>query len=117
MVDLKDTIKLVIKGKEYVVKFPSIGQIRDIESKKAILSNGVYGSMVRSLTPQSEHALNIIDIEANFSVLIPKLSEDMKCAYSELGFKDYLELKKAYVDQFLPWYKGWFDLFNENVEK
>jgi len=113
MTDLKDKIKIVINGKDYEVKFPTVGQYRQIESNKSILSGGVYGQMNSSMTEGSQRALNMVDLESTFRVLIPELSDDMKCEYKDLGIKDYLELEKVYIKQFLPWYNEWFKLLNK----
>lgn len=112
MIDFNDKINLVIKGKDYEIKFPNVGQFRQIESNKAILSNGMYGQMTSTLLKNSQSALNMIDVESTFRVLAPQLEKDMKCGYKDLSLKDFSELYKVYKDQFLPWYTGILEMVN-----
>ena len=78
------TEKIVFKVKtstvenDYEIKLPNVGQYRDIEVYKQMLSNGMYSSLVSSVTNSSLNALDIIDIEATLRVLCPKFMEDLK---------------------------------------
>lgn len=113
MQDLNNTIKLHVKGNEYTVSFPTVGQFRSIETLKSVLSNGSYGAMLSQNTVYSNKALDIIDMEACLTVLAPDLFKDLKCQFKDLGFEDYAELEEAYKEQFLPWYNKWMDKFKD----
>ena len=93
-----------IKGNSYKVKIENIGQWQDIESLKIELSRGMYGRMMSSNTYDSQFALDMIDIEAIFTVTCPKLKSSYKGIDSlrDLDFEDALELRQAYIDQVLP---------------
>jgi hypothetical protein len=94
-----------LKGNEYFIEFPRVGEYRRIETLKQSLSLNTYGSMVRSMTAAAEEALDMIDMEAYFSVMCPKLIEDLKCdSFSDLGLLDYKELKREYQEKFVPWW-------------
>lgn len=95
---------------EYEVKLPNIGQYRDIEVYKQILSNGMYSSLMQAGTVASQYALDAIDIEATLRVLCPKFIEDLKCEIRELGIKDFHALKKAYIEYIVPLMKEIDDL-------
>lgn len=96
------TEKIVFKVKtstvenDYEIKLPNVGQYRDIEVYKQMLSNGMYSSLVSSVTNSSLNALDIIDIEATLRVLCPKFTEDLKVEIRELGIKDFATIKEAY---------------------
>lgn len=81
---------------EYEVNLPTVGQYRDIEVYKQILSNGMYTHLVTSATQSSFNTLDIIDIEAVLRVLCPQFIEDLKCEIKDLGIQDFAEIKKAY---------------------
>ena len=100
-----------IKGNEYLLKFPNVGNFRRIESLKQALSNGMYASMVGTYTDAAQSAADMIDIESYFSVLCPDLLKDFKCeSFSDLGLKDFMELQNAYKEQFVPW---WNEIMKE----
>lgn len=109
------TEKIVFKIKtstvdnEYEIRLPNVGQYRDIEVYKQMLSNGMYSSLVTSGTNSSVNALDIIDIEATLRVLCPKFIEDLKVEIRDLGIKDFAIIKAAYVKDVRP--------FMEEIEK
>ena len=106
------TLELKVKGMTYVIEFPTVGKFQLIESNKQIISKGMYSSLLSTATVASYEALDMIDTEAYLSVLAPKLIEALKCKnFSDLDIEDYLELKKAYKTQFLPWWNDIMKLF------
>lgn len=81
---------------EYEVSFPTVGQYRDMEVYKQMLSNGMYSSLITSATNGAMNALDIIDIEAILRVLCPKFMEDLKCEIRDLSIKDFAVIKESY---------------------
>ena len=109
-------IKLTIKENSYTVEFPKTGKLIAIENMKAILSNGMYGSMESARTLDSQFALDIIDMEAYFSVLIPKLMKDLRIdSIKDLHIEDSLEIRAVFMNQFLPFIKQWRDIIAKAV--
>jgi hypothetical protein len=107
MSNLKRSIELTLKGKIYTVKFPNVGKMALIESNKAILSNGQYGSMYRMATVAGNDALLMIDVESHLSVLVPQFIEEIRPKqFSELEYDEFAEIAKVYIDVFKPWYDG-----------
>ena len=107
---------LNIKGTSYPVEFPNIGKFQKIESLKQLLSNGLYSGMMQTSTISSSESLDMIDMEAYFTVLIPKLMKDLKPSFSELGLEDYMELKAIYREKFLPWWINILSLLNPKTD-
>lgn len=105
---MQETLNFDIKGNSYTLTFPNVGDFRKIESLKQVLSNGMYSQLVGTATNQAQHAADIVDIEAMVSVLEPEMIDKAfkSNSFSQLGMKDFQELKKAYVDQILPWWNG-----------
>jgi hypothetical protein len=105
---MNDSVELVIKSstgeiKKYPIHFPNVGDYYRIECLKQELSRSNYGGLVTSKTQNAYDALDMIDIEATLTVLAPKLIEDMKVTrFSQLGIKDYLIIRKAYLESVHP---------------
>lgn len=101
-----DSKKVKIYGKEYDISFPNVGQFYDIEATKQKLGRGYYNTLLGNPTKTAQDALDMIDIEAAISILVPDLVKDMKVrSFSELGLKDYLEIKKIYEQEIYPFLK------------
>ena len=110
-------IKVTIRENSYKATFPKVGQLIDIENMKAILSNGMYGSMESSRTIDSQFALDMIDMEAYYSVLIPDLIKDLKVkSFRDLEIEDSVELRKIFVKDLLPFIKKWRDIITKPIE-
>ena len=67
---MEKSLKLKIAGKDYMVKFPNVGQTLDIESLKSALTNGTYGDLVKMQTKTANDALDLADTLATFSILM-----------------------------------------------
>lgn len=108
---IKDVVTLKIKGRDYSVKFPTVGQFYQIESMKQNFSRGFYNSMVMSPSVLTQHALDMIDIEAVLVVLCPQLIEDLKVKnFSELDVRDYKLIRDEYFKTVSPFFKEITDL-------
>ena len=110
---MNETLNFVVNGNNYVINFPTVGEYYAIEASKQSLSLGFYNSLSESSVMSAYNATNMIDIEATLTILCPKLIKDLKCdSFKKLGVKDYLMIKDAYVEQFVPWWKEIQELFN-----
>ena len=99
-----DTLTFNIKGKEYKTKRATVGTFVDLWKVKTSLSMGTYGQMYRFALVGADSALNIIDIEAFFSVFSPAVLEDLKPRLiSDMGIEDFKELREVYKEQIAPW--------------
>ena len=103
--DLNENLIFKLKGKQYTIAFPRVGEYRSIEAMKQTLSMNTYSSMYRAMMASTEEAMDMVDIEAYLSVLCPDVIKDLKCnSLSDLGLLDYKELKTAFKGQFIPWW-------------
>ena len=110
-------LTLNVKGNNYVAEFPNVGTFQNIETMKQVLSKGMYSALMGMGTVSSSEALDMVDMEAYFSVLYPKLIKDLKCdSFGELGLEDYKELKTIYSEKFIPWWGTILDLL-QNKQK
>lgn len=102
---MEDTLIFKVKGNDYTIQFPSVGKFRRIEALKQALSNGMYNALVKTNTESAQSAADMVDIESIITVTCPALLKDLKCeSFEDLGMKDYSELRKAFEDQFMPWW-------------
>lgn len=101
------------KGREYPLPAFTIGQYFNIEATKQVLGKGFYNSIAQSPFQSGANAQEAIDMEAIITILIPDLIKDLKCdSISQLGIVDYLELKKDFDAQIVPWWNGVLEMMN-----
>lgn len=104
-------ISIKIQGNTYIIKFPNVGQIIDIETRKAALSSGQYSRFAEVGTISSFMAKNYVDVIAVFSVLTPQLIKDLrKESLFDLTPQEMVELTEIYNKQYFPWYNEWMNL-------
>ena len=110
---INDEVIISVRGHEFPVSFPNVGQYYKIEAMKQSLSRGFYNSMVMSPANRAQHALDMIDIEATLTILCPQMIEDLKVKnFNELAIVDYKEIRDAYYAKVAPFFKEVNDLLN-----
>lgn len=98
--------EIKIKGRSYKIAYPNVGQYYEIESLKQRLGRGYYNALLSNPTKTAQDALDMIDIEATLTVLVPDLLKDMKVdSFSELGILDFKELRSVYNKEIYPFLK------------
>lgn len=103
---MSNSVKMTVKGREYEISYPNVGQFYQIESMKQSLSRGFYNTMVMSPSSMTQHALDMIDIEASIVVLCPKLIEDLKVKnFAQLDVRDYKIIRDEYVKVVEPFFR------------
>ena len=99
-----ETINFTVKGQNYVTEPMTVGRVVDLWKMRSSLSMGTYGQMYRFALYGSDAALNIIDVEAFFTVFCPDFIQKLKpSTISSMGISDYLEVEEVYMDQIKPW--------------
>lgn len=114
---LQRAITVRIQENVYEVKFPNVGQMIDIESRKATLSSGQYKSMVSAGNRLSNMALDYIDMVSTFGVLIPNFIKDMTVDIFTLDLEKGRELIKVYKKEVLPFITEWMNTLEKEDEK
>lgn len=104
-------LKLKAKGtlQEYSISLPNGGQLVDVENLKITLSVH-YRALAEKNSILSNLALDIVDMQAYFSILCPQLIADLSAPIAKLDLVDILELRDVYEKQFLPWWNPWIKL-------
>ena len=97
-----------IKGHEYKMSFPTVGQYYEIETQKQFLGRGYYNTLLGNRTQAAADALDMI-------VMLPDLLADMKVtSFKQLGIKDYVEVRDIYNKEVLPFIKEVEKMMNPN---
>lgn len=88
----------------YTVKFPSVGQLLEIEAMKMAYTNNAYATLVQSGMKSSSFALDMADCFSTFGVLIPELLKDLGIkSFTQLDAFEAKKIVRVYVKQFQPW--------------
>jgi broad specificity phosphatase PhoE len=115
--ELQRTITLKVKGNEYVVSYPTVGQFMRLEALKQQLTGGQYGTMASSNLVAQYDALEFVDIVANLTVLIPQVQKDLnKVSFEDIDALDFAEIRTEYREKFMPWMTAWYQAL-QNVGK
>lgn len=105
---------LKFKGRDFAMNFPNVRQFLQIESLKQGLSGGQYKNM--GYTVSSNHALDMVDIEAVLTVLVPDFIKVLPVSFGELGIKDFNEIREMYREQVIPWWNEIEESLNPKKE-
>jgi len=102
---MKTSIDIRIGDNNYVVKFPTTGQIIDIEAMKVRLGNDFDVNYI-----SGAYAKTARDMIATFSVLIPDMKKDLTVhSFSELNPIELKPFMEAYLKIYLPWFNEIMD--------
>ena len=102
-----------VKGNQYSLKFPNIGQYLDVESLRMRLSDGTYQSMLRSNLVSSGIAMDMIDMISTLTILCPQLLKDMKSStILDLDIMEANELLTVYKKDVSTWVDSWMKLLS-----
>lgn len=110
---------VTIKGKTYLVSFPSVGQLMEIESFKLVMSRNKYIQLSMSDMKNHTMILDIVDCVSYLSILIPDLKNDLAVKnWNDLDPFLAKELVHCYKKEFLPWFYPLLkDLYNYKMEE
>ena len=93
------------KGESYTIEFPRVGQLIDIMTTKNTLSNGLYNSIARYVTPEMGYYKFLVDALSFFQIMAPKVVEQFnRKDLKSLTMEEGNDLVKLYLDDILPWY-------------
>lgn len=113
--------KKVIKihEEDYMVSFPNVGQMIEIEQLKLALTGGRYVEFAISNLFNHIFILDFADSIAYLSVLIPELQKDLKLkGWGSMDADEAKYLIEVYKEQFLPWFKPMLDdLYDYNKKE
>lgn len=94
------------KGNDYIIKFPNVGQMIDIENNKMSLTNGRYADMAMSVLKIQIFQLDITDMISYFAILAPQIKEDLGLKnWRDMDAKLAKELVSVFKKDFIPWFK------------
>ena len=102
-------IAITYNDKKFIVKFPNVGQLMDIESLKMALTGGKYGTFAASGIKSMYCVLDMVDAISFFSVMCPRLKnfitqEDADVDYTQMKPESVKPLVDIYKKDVMPWY-------------
>ena len=97
--------KFTIGMKSFVVEFPNVGQILDIESMEQALTNNRYGIMAKSDIKSMYYALDVVDAVSFLTVVAPEVGKYFNVGnYLSLSPEKVQEFVDVYQKDIYPWY-------------
>lgn len=97
--------KFSIGEKQFIAKFPNVGQIIDLESLKQALTNNRYGQMAISGISSMYNALDLVDAISFYQIVTPEVGKFYNIRnYAEMDLDKVQDLIHAYQEQIKPWY-------------
>jgi len=115
--ELSRVCKVFFQDQTFEIKFPTNGQLIDIETMKVTLSNGLYRQLVSANNVPANIALDLVDSIATFSILIPALKTHLKVDnILDLSPIETKDMVKAYKTQYFPWYSEWIKVLQKDLE-
>ena len=97
--------KVTVGKKSFVVEFPNVGQILDIESMKQALTNNRYGIMAKSDIKSMYYALDVVDAVSFLTVVAPEVGRHFNVGnYLALSPEKVQEFVDVYQKEIYPWY-------------
>lgn len=97
--------KVKVGERTFIVKFPNVGQIIDMESLKQALTNNRYGQMAASGVGTMYYALDLVDTMAFFQICIPEYAREFAIRdYTALSPDKMEMLVNTYRTEIKPWY-------------
>ena len=101
--NMQTTLQFTVGTVTVTVNYPTVMQKLDIEKRKLLFSDNMYGELVRSSHNTANRLLNIIDAYSYLSVCAPELKLEMD-HFAKLSEDAAVALWKAYFEQFVPWF-------------
>jgi len=105
MEEIERVKKITVGEKVFMINFPNVGQLIDIESVKQALTNNKYGAMAASGVLNAYIILDTVDAIAFFQVCVPEFAKyyDIR-NYTTMESEKIKEMVKVYRDEIKPWY-------------
>lgn len=115
---MNPSVTFKIFGREYQIEYPTVGQYYKIEALKQSLTGGYYNTMVLSPSVATQKALDMVDIEATLTILVPQFIKDLKVKnFNELGIIDYKAIHDEFVAVVAPYFKEIEGILNGTTEE
>jgi hypothetical protein len=119
MMNNQNSTIVTIDGTQFEVKYPTVGQLHEMENMKLVLTDGTYGDLARSAHNKALRLLDMVDAFVTLKVLIPKLKLDLLEFYNldQLVCLEYVKTYKVQIRPFLNKVEKEIDAFMEEMQK
>ena len=106
--NIRGSKMLKIGEQNFEVKYPTVGELMEIENKRMLLTQDKYPEYVsaRMKTLSMVFNIDLVDALSHFSVLIPGLSKKLNVdSFLEIDPITGKALVEVYKKEFVPWYE------------
>jgi len=100
-------IVVEIQGRNYICKYPTVGQMIDLSVRESTLAKGTLRDLILQGTGEQQDAYLFIKSVAFFEVMMPELVSSLKVPLLDLDPFDFMEINKVYWDKIDPWLTEW----------
>jgi hypothetical protein len=104
------------KNNEYLLKYPTVGQLIDIRVSEQLLSKGTSKDLLMGLNADIDSYVYITTI-AHIQVLLPELVKDLKVPLRDLDPLDFEELVNLFSNEISPWLTEWQEGIKEKMKQ
>lgn len=113
--EISISIKIGVNEQDYDIKYPTIGQLIDIEKLKIKYSDGTSSQMIFG-GENAIKAFMFTEAVAIFTILVPKLKEDLNLkSLFDLTSIQAKSMLKAY-EKYHTWMQEWKEIENAEDE-
>jgi len=112
-----DTLTIEINGEKLTTKFPTNGQLMDMESMKIRMSGGNYNEIMNGGT-SALISIATIDTIVAFRVLFTDYCDKkLTVPFSQLSPIDTRPYIAIYLKEIKPWLSSWFSVLSSFPEE
>lgn len=118
---LQRNCTFTVKGKEYTLTIPNIGQLIEIEGSRQELSQGKYNELISSRLVTTQSLLDLIDAQSLLKACCPEFIEDLttkRKSLLDLSLTDAKQfLDDVYRKQIVSWWVDVNKIFQLSVDE
>lgn len=116
----KTEIQIKIQNFEFTVKYPLSGEMIEIATLKAKLSDNQYNELMYQNSTEAGFALKLINTYCFLTVMVPSLKDKDKLnvqSLMDITALESVELIHIYDNQISPWLSEWTEIINQRINE
>ena len=101
-------LTVTIQERQYIVKYPNVGQLIDISVRENGLTRGGTRDLMFSGLPEHQEAYLTIKVIAFMDIMLPNVVKDLKVdSLLELDPIDFKIINDVYYNEIYKWLNEW----------
>ena len=103
---MKRQIQVSFEEQSFILKYPNVGQILDIESYKQLLTNNAFSQLKSSSNKMQNYAAELAEAVSILMVLIPNLKDKLTVkSITDLEADKAKKIISVYRKTISPWFE------------